>query len=65
MTTPDEACTFCEVFNVRIGAADLLQACRALGDVHVVACGSVYATLETNEDQRRKLSRAYIWWSMD
>ena len=64
MTTPNEVRP-CEKFNIRIGAADLLQACRVLGDVHVVACGSVYATLETDEFHRRALSKAHIWWTID
>lgn len=48
--------------NVRIKIGDLVQACRDLGEVKVVAAGSMYATLETNEEQRNKLS---VSWDFD
>ena len=51
--------------NVRILIADLIMACRLLGDVHVVAAGSMYATLETSDEQRDTLSRYRVSWIID
>lgn len=48
--------------NVRIQIKDLIQACRDLGEVKVVAAGSMYATLETSHEQRVKLS---VSWDFD
>lgn len=48
--------------NVRIQIKDLIQACRDLGEVKVVAAGSMYATLETTKEQRGKIS---VTWEFD
>jgi hypothetical protein len=47
--------------NVRIRIEDLIRACRDLGEVRVVAAGSMYATLETEEEQRNKLSVSWVF----
>lgn len=51
--------------NVRIFIQDLIYACRALGEVHVVAAGSLYATLNLSDAQVLQLSREGIQWSYD
>ncbi|AHJ10726.1 hypothetical protein P106B_43 [Rhizobium phage vB_RglS_P106B] len=51
--------------NVRIMIDDLIRACRALGEVHVVAAGSLYATLEIDETDRIALSSVGISWTFD
>lgn len=48
--------------NVRIQIKNLIQVCRDLGEVKVVAAGSMYATLETTEEQRDKIS---VTWDFD
>lgn len=51
--------------NVRILIGDLTNACIALCDVHVIAAGSMYATLECDMQMRDILSKAGIHWSFD
>jgi hypothetical protein len=51
--------------NVRIAIQDLIEACRTLGEVRVVAAGSMFATLETDEIARKQLVKANIDWSFD
>jgi hypothetical protein len=51
--------------NIRIDIRDLVDACRALGEVRVVAAGCMYATLETDEAMRALLTRSLISWQID
>jgi hypothetical protein len=47
--------------NIRIKIGDLIRACRDLGEVKIVAAGSMYATLETNEEQRDRISVSWVF----
>ena len=51
--------------NIRIRINDLTDACIILGDVHVVASGSMYATLACDENMRVTLSEVNIAWQFD
>jgi len=51
--------------NVRIVITDLVAACRALGEVRVVAAGSLYATLRLDEIDCARLTKAQIVWTFD
>ncbi|WP_189406793.1 hypothetical protein [Mesorhizobium sp. M1A.F.Ca.ET.072.01.1.1] len=51
--------------NIRILIGDLTRACVELGEVHVIAAGSMYATLKLDDDDIRRLSKAHIHWSID
>lgn len=51
--------------NIRISINDLTSACRVLGDVHVIAAGSMYATLECTDEMCMRLSKAKINWILD
>ena len=51
--------------SIRIGIQDLTAACRALGEVRVLAAGSMYATLHLNAEQLAKLCDAQISWGLD
>ena len=51
--------------NIRVSVNDLTAACRALGEVHVLAAGSMYATLHLNSEQLGKLIEAKISWGLD
>lgn len=51
--------------NVRINIPQLTAACRALGEVHVLAAGSMYATIALNETERGVLTTNRIHWSFD
>jgi len=54
-----------EVQNTRIDITDLERACVYLGDVRVVAAGSMYATLETDQYARFTLTKAGIRHALD
>lgn len=51
--------------NIRILINDLIAAARVLHEFKVLAAGSMYATLELNDVQMRKLSAANIFWTID
>lgn len=51
--------------NVRIGISDLSRAARALGECHLVAAGSMWATLDLNFNQIKTLTENNIGWSYD
>ena len=51
--------------HIRISINDLTAACRALGEVRVLAAGSMYATLHLNAEQLAKLCDAQISWGLD
>lgn len=54
--------------NIRVLIGDLARAaCAAcvVGDVKIVAAGSMYATLELSQEQAHALSRSGVSWSFD
>ena len=51
--------------NIRIAIEDLVRACRALGEVRVIAAGSMYATLELDDIGCAQLSKRNIHWNFD
>lgn len=51
--------------NVRIDINDLIKACRRLGEVKVVAAGSMYATLECDLSMQSQLTMGGILWAFD
>jgi hypothetical protein len=51
--------------NIRILIGDLVAACRVLGDVRVIAAGSMYATLELDEIGTAQLTKSKIGWTLD
>lgn len=53
------------VRNVRIHIEALTRACRALGEVKVVAAGTRFATLECDENMRLALAKADVDWRYD
>lgn len=50
---------------IRISIGDLVEACRVLGEVRVMAAGSIYATLLCDDDMRGIITRAKISWCFD
>lgn len=51
--------------NIRISINDLISACRVIGEVRVMAAGSLYATLEVDDVACRQLTKANISWALD
>lgn len=51
--------------SIRIPINSLVQACRVIGEVRVLAAGSMYATLDLDETACRQLTKAGISWSYD
>lgn len=51
--------------NIRISINDLVKACKVLGEVRVMAAGSLYATLFLDEYDCTRLSLYDIPWTFD
>lgn len=51
--------------NVRIDIGYLTRACIALGEVHVVAAGTYYATLRLRPTELETLTKNNISWMFD
>lgn len=53
------------LIDTRISINDLVAACRVLGEVRVLAAGSLYATLATDFYDRERLTKAGVPWAFD
>lgn len=51
--------------NIRVPIGQLVAACRTLGEVRVMAAGSLYATLQADEEGMKQLTKAGITWAFD
>lgn len=65
MKIKDAITTTETLIDTRISIHDLVFACKILGEVRVLAAGSLYATLATDFYDRQRLTASGIPWTFD
>ena len=54
-----------DIYNIKVDICNLIPVCRCLGELHIMAAGSMYATIKTDSLDRMQLTNADIPWSKD
>lgn len=54
-----------DIFNIKVDICNLISVARCLGELHIMAAGSMYATIKSDGLDRMQLTSNNIPWSKD